>query len=516
LLHQPYPLECDCRLPWGIQRTRFLLYLLEIHIRFICSGRTLGRFFVSIRICVCANSMGRIVRQAALIASLLVTVALAQNPVPQIVGPVKPTAVAPGSGAFTLTVYGANFVSGAVVNWNGQARSTSFVSAHEVQAMILASDVATSTAAYVTVTNPSPGGGKSSTYAQVEVHAPTTTIVANKPNTYDFGWYLLLPADFRNDNDLDLLGPGPGGIDLRLGEGNGAFPVGSVAGRNYRSPLGIAYGDFNGDGNLDIAYVSGDSNNLGSGKQIVAMLGDGTGKFTLASRLAIWAGVTRLAVGDFNRDGKLDLAVMGNSVTIFLGNGDGTFKQSVQYPGVSGYDMAVADFNGDGNLDLIWLNSSGTYILFGKGDGRFNYPATAASPLFGCGLQAELVMSDFNKDGIPDLVLCNATQVAVLIGNGDGSFQAPALYPAGASFEVATGDFMSNGGTDIIISRNDNNQFLLLPGNGDGTFQSEQAIALPVTANGELGMAVGDFNNDGLLDFALVVSNGTAEVFTQR
>ena len=104
--------------------------------------------------------LGRCVQ--LIVLSLFPALAAAQNPVPQLVGSVKPTAVAPGSGAFTLTVYGANFVSGAVVNWNYQPRSTTFVSAHEVQAQILASDVASPTAGTITVTNPAPGGGNSS------------------------------------------------------------------------------------------------------------------------------------------------------------------------------------------------------------------------------------------------------------------------------------------------------------------------------------------------------------------
>jgi len=113
-----------------------------------------------------------------LVSLLLLAPAFAGNPVPQVVGPVKPQAVAPGSSEFTLTVYGANFVSGAVVTWNGDARSTTFISARELQAQILVSDVAKPTAGYITVTNPPPGGGvSSSSYSLVEVHKPTKTIV---------------------------------------------------------------------------------------------------------------------------------------------------------------------------------------------------------------------------------------------------------------------------------------------------------------------------------------------------
>jgi FG-GAP-like repeat len=422
-------------------------------------------------------------------------------------------------------VYGANFVSGAVVNWNYQPRSTTFISARELQAQILSSDIATPTAGYITVSNPAPGGGNSASYAQVEVHAPTATIVANQPANYNFGWYGLYPADFNGDGKLDLLGPGPGGINLRLGNGDGTFRFGSIAGRHYHYITPIVYGDFNGDGKIDIAYVMGDSQ-LSSGKQILVMLGDGTGKFTLGSKLTSWSGFGALTVGDFNGDGKLDLvAVHGQNFEIYLGNGDGSFTPFKTYPVpgpahqyVVGEEMVAADFNGDGKLDLLSLDQYGDgYVLLGRGDGTFVYPGIAAPFVgLGCGVHSTLVVTDFNGDGKPDLALCNADQIGILLGNGDGTFQPPGFYAGGPSFEIATGDFNSDGKTDIVISRNDNFQFLFLPGNGDGTFQPEQAVTLPVSADGSIGMAVGDFNADGLLDFVLVEPNGTAVVFTQQ
>ena len=122
---------------------------------------------------------------SAVCTFLFVASAFANNPIPTVVGPPVPQAVVPGSGEFTLTVYGANFVSGAVVNWNRSPRSTSFISARELKAQILASDVAAATAGYITVTNPPPGGGvSSSSYGLVEVHTPTATIVAERPHQY--------------------------------------------------------------------------------------------------------------------------------------------------------------------------------------------------------------------------------------------------------------------------------------------------------------------------------------------
>src|SRR5580698_8761336 len=191
----------------------------------------------------------------AFVAASLLATAFGQNPVPQIVGPVKPMAVAPGSGPFVLSVYGANFVPGAIVNWNNQPRKTNFVSGHELQAHILAADVAENTAGLVSVTNPQPGGGNSSAgWAQVEVHDPVATVVFKKFHSYQFGAYLLLPADFNHDGILDLLGEYAAFVDFNPGRGDGTFHFGSIAGHFYNS-AGAAYGDFNGDGNLDVSYA---------------------------------------------------------------------------------------------------------------------------------------------------------------------------------------------------------------------------------------------------------------------
>ena len=124
---------------------------------------------------------------------LLGSTAYAVNPVPTVTRPAEPQAVIPGRAELiTLTVYGANFVPGAVVNWNRGPRSTTFISARELQAQILASDVASPTAGYITVTNPAPGGGpSSSSYAILEVHEPTATIVPGQPHYYELGFDLI-------------------------------------------------------------------------------------------------------------------------------------------------------------------------------------------------------------------------------------------------------------------------------------------------------------------------------------
>ena len=216
---------------------------------------------------------------AALVLSIA-TFTLAANPIPTITGPVHPQAVAPGSGAFTLTVYGANFVPGATVNWNRKARSTTFVSARELTAQILASDIANPTAGFISVINPAPGGGaSSSSYGLVEVHDPTSQISVSTLNNYmpgDVIWYLAT-ADFNNDGILDIAAGDGASIYLYLGNGDGTFRLGSNVTNNFFGGGGnFAYGDFNGDGNLDLAFVSGQQDGRCKSRWCWAM---GTGPF---------------------------------------------------------------------------------------------------------------------------------------------------------------------------------------------------------------------------------------------
>jgi hypothetical protein len=454
---------------------------------------------------------------AALALTLAAARAEAQNPIPQIIGPVSPTAVAPGSGAFTLTVYGANFVSGAVVSWNRQPRSTSFVSAHELLSQILATDVATNTAGLISVSNPAPGGGISSTsWAQVEVHVPVTTVAIAQPKQYSVGDWSLMSADFNNDGILDIVAEYGNYLDFYSGQGDGAFRFGSIAARAYPGIAPSIYGDFNNDGNLDVASVQA----LGSQQptQMGINLGDGKGKFTIGSHIDSRTGDIGLTlVGDFNQDGRLDLITKGyRRMSLFLGNGDGTFQHSrdYSYQPLAG-EMIVGDFNGDGRLDLVLMQSPlpnnnnlgiAFYLLLGDGKGNFKTPQLIGSfpTALGCngnGLSGGVQLSDFNADGKLDLAFCNQTQIGILLGNGDGTFQAPVYYTAGVGqqFQFAFGDLNSDGKVDILASRYDSTpQFEIFLGNGDGTFQVPQ-ITNQVSAY--FGFVLGDFNSDGLVDF---------------
>jgi hypothetical protein len=473
---------------------------------------------------------------------LFVASAFANNPVPTVVGPPVPQAVVPGSGEFTLKVYGANFVSGAVVNWNRSSRSTTFVSARELKAQILASDVATATAGYITVTNPAPGGGvSSSSYGLVEVHAPTSTIVVKRPNVYfrGNGARVLDLADFNNDGILDFAAEHGNEILAMLGNGDGSFRFGSIATGYYCSSAAVASGDFNNDGNQDLVF--GAVPDCGPPTKLRVNLGDGNGKFRFGSRVGQFeTQAFQIVVGDFNRDGSLDLITRGSTQTdhlgVFLGEGDGTFKHLRDYLSV-GYEIASADLNGDGILDLVLIGGSfegsRVSVMLGNGDGTFQKPRTVISlsnQIGDCSFGSNFLLTDFNADGIPDVAFCESDYPAdrgkiwIALGNGDGTFKKPTfitLHPSVGAFSFAAGDFNSDGKTDLMANyfvtinplKSETDLFL---GNGDGTFQPKKIINLPGQPyNAEEGIVPADFNSDGLLDF-IFQQPGEVDVFIQE
>jgi hypothetical protein len=451
------------------------------------------------------KSIAWIAAAIVVVSFLLVTSAFANNPIPTVVGPVVPQAVVPGSGAFTLKVYGANFVSGSVVNWNRSPRSTTFISARELRAQILASDVAKPTAGYITVTNPPPGGGfSSSSYSLVEVHKPTKAIAVKTPDVLPSGPFYAITADVDGDGKLDLVtGVGSGPVTLNRGNGDGTFQPATTIGHGYFADAGIGFGDFNNDGKLDFLYGVGPC--CDPPTHLKVLLGEGKDKFIGLPRFDLFSDShpRGIVAGDFNGDGMLDVAVAhqgGNfGGGIFLRNGDGTFKHVQNFN--PGGDMVGADFNGDGKLDLVAEYGTGLYLLLGNGDGTFQKPRrTATDKRFpGCGNGPSLVVSDFNSDGIADLAFCDWTgpvlRIGILIGNGDGTFQQPVYYqmPFGPGntfpFTFAVGDFNSDGKTDLIAATAgiSSPEFAILWGIGDGTFKKAKKIVLPKYFAAKLG-----------------------------
>jgi Bacterial Ig-like domain (group 3)/FG-GAP-like repeat len=278
----------------------------------------------------------------------------------------------------------------------------------------------------------------------------------------------------------------------------------------------IAVGDFNGDGFPDIVTMNG----LNSGTMTVLMnKGDGTFT-TLPSFAGTTDTPTSLAVGDFNGDGHLDIAIgdaFAGMLTILVGNGDGTFQRGVTtvlpvYSSVTStgiYSIGVGDFNRDGIADLAVVDpwSQTLRVLLGKGDGTFTiqaaHPATGINPL-------DIAVGDFNGDGKLDLIVCNAfgpgysssaTTLNVFLGNGDGTFnQAADVAISGGAEQIFAGDFDSDGKLDLAVNHSAAapSVFEVLSGNGDGTFTARTS---PQTLVYLQGIGIGDLNGDGRPDF---------------
>jgi hypothetical protein len=490
--------------------------------------------------------MGASVRTACVVIALLALACCglplsgqSPNPVPLVNNPLVPTSVAPGGPAFTLTVNGTGFVSGSVVKWNGSARTTHFVSSSQLTVTILGTDIEHPQTASITVLNPSPGGGTSNVaYLQVTSTPPNLVFTTINPNTAPVEQLnmcasggtdctvLAVPVfavgDFNGDGKLDIAIPQNTGntVSVELGNGDGTFAAAVDYGVGA-SPNFVLAADFNGDGNLDLAVASGVD------ESISILLGNGNGTFQSALIVSPGAGSASaptpkyLAAGDFNRDGKQDLVLAsGQTVEIFLGNGDGTFQAPtvlgttqlgpILDPWNSITGVAVGDFNGDGKLDLavgladlpnafdFHPNFPGVSVVLGNGDGTFQ-----AANLLGINEPVNgIAAADVNGDGKLDLMLgpSGSGNPEIVLGNGDGTFQSPLQtgFPVGKVF--AFGDVNGDGKLDMIFSDPTNGLISVALGNGDGTLQNPFNVTAAVPDG---AMVAGDFNGDGQLDFVL-------------
>jgi hypothetical protein len=335
-------------------------------------------------------------------------------------------------------------------------------------------------------------------------------------------------ADFNNDGrpDLAVFNQGPSStsttqssLSVLLGNGNGSFQPAVTTDVPSSFPS-VAVGDFNGDGRADVALptISG-----GTNPAVEVLLGNGDGSFQPNHRiLSVGQAALSMAAGDFDGNGALDLVTANGSsgtVSLLLGNGDGTFQPRTDLTiGAAPRAVAVGDFNGDGRLDVVAAQqlTDTVSVLLGNGNGTFARPLVFAAS--GADFTPDsMVVADVNGDRKLDLAIkslsfleSDAFQVGVLLGRGDGTFQAPLLGAAqpDGSGDLALGDFNNDGLIDAAVADElgtASGNLSVFAGNGDGTFQSLIRLDLLTGGTGPKGVAAADLNGDGLVD--LVAAN---------
>src|SRR5262245_54044535 len=322
---------------------------------------------------------------------------------------------------------------------------------------------------------------------RARTHRPSLEVLEDRsvpaflaPVEYSVGWYPseVKAGDFNGDHILDLatLDLGSNTVSVLLGNPGGTFQPArsSYAGDGY--PLSsLAVGDFNEDGKLDLATGSNFYGLYQYGvDDVIVLLGNGDGTFDPPDYLGTNLAAESVVTGDLNGDHNLDLVVTSRddyqqqSVSVLLGGGDGTFAPATTYGPDTNYlpSPALADFNGDGNTDLV----GGRHLFLGNGDGTFQEPIDIGPDAY-----YWTTVADFDGDGHLDLAGTNFSTVNVLRGNGDGSFQPAQFFPAGLHpNSVNAADMNGDSALDLVV-KNDpadgvDGGLTIILGNGDGSF----------------------------------------------
>ncbi|HZR29381.1 MAG TPA: FG-GAP-like repeat-containing protein [Terriglobales bacterium] len=330
----------------------------------------------------------------------------------------------------------------------------------------------------------------------------------------------VVAGDFNKDGNQDVAvaDNGDNGISVLLGNGAGSlgaaspYPTGA-------GPFDVAAGDFDNDGNPDL-FVANFTGSFGT-----PLRGSANGTFIVRSGVfdSNTFNPVDAALADFNGDGKLDVAMVENGknvVSVFLGKGDFTFPTNADYAvGANPISVAAGDFNGDGKPDLVVADLNGAAganlsVLLNKGDGTGAFlPAVS----YGAGTNPnEVQTGDFNGDGKLDIAVANfgGNNVSILLGNGDGTFRPARNFPAGTNPAALTvADFNGDGKLDLAVANYGSGDVSVLLGNGDGTFHPQTRYAVGSLPN---SIAAADFNNDGALDLVVANKGGNVSILLNR
>ena len=343
----------------------------------------------------------------------------------------------------------------------------------------------------------------------------------------------LALADLNGDGLPDIIAgagyPHSTGIQVLLGKGGTSFQSPVSYPTSEFNIQGVTLADVNGDNKLDIVIVGSGGPSQGEAS---VLLGNGDGTFQPEKIVVTYydGSFSAVAVADLNGDGKPDLAITANTagglttVMVALGKGDGTFSNFISSPlsyPVGGSDsLAIADVNGDGFPDIV---ASGISILFGDGTGAFPNRRDYVQQTAG-----NIILTDFNGDGKTDIVIgtgaswiLGGTAVAVMYGNGDGTFSgAPiTVVPGHATSDspasaIQSADLDGDGIPDLLFS--DSTNITSLHGQGNGNFTVVSQYNTEGNGAYTSAIAIGDFNRDGIPDFAAALGNfseGSIAVF---
>jgi hypothetical protein len=320
----------------------------------------------------------------------------------------------------------------------------------------------------------------------------------------------LATGDLNGDGNVDLVAAneGSGTVTVRFGDGAGAFP--SSLQLAVTTPSSVAIADLNGDGHLDLVTT------IRSNNRVAVRLGIGGGAFGPPVQTIVGSGPSGLAMGDFNGDGSIDLVTSNggtNSISFLPGNGSGSFPTATNFSisrGSGAFGIIAADFNGDGKQDVATANRStfNISVLFGNGAGSF-----APAVIYATGtLPNSIAAGDFNGDGKPDLVTANfgSNSLTVRINDGLGAFPTSVTLSLGVQpLYAATGDLDDDGNTDIVATNQGSNRLSVFRGNGNGTFAARTDFAVNA---GTRALIVGDLNDDGVIDIAAGVNSSAIAV----
>ncbi len=330
----------------------------------------------------------------------------------------------------------------------------------------------------------------------------------------------LIAADFNGDGTKDVISSTQGGhnVTVRFNDGQGHFNT-SLSNSGGAQVRGIAIADFNGDGHPDIAALR----TTGSFGDLLILRGDGAGNFTgVTSNRYLSAGINvfAIAVGDFNEDGRPDVAagaIGGNGPIVSLNDGAGNFPSRTIAPtGTSPLTLLVADVNEDGHADLIVGHRDMSYfsVLLGHGNGTFD---PALNITTGAGPRVRAI-GDLNRDGHLDLVVVDrgtggTARLTTLLGNGHGGFGPQLVLRTSTGVGTATiADINGDGFADVVSTDFASSAFYVQFGDGNGNFGAPLGYGGPIFSN----VVVDDFNGDGRPDVAIGDGNGVIRVYPEQ